>query len=406
MSNNRRKRQPAQKPSALRPAGATSTGTAPTSSSGLDGLKQGGSDITVFLSYARTDDAAFDMIKPFKDLLQTFVYLKSGRKISSFLDQENILWGQIWRERLNQEIRSAAVFIPLLSTSYLDSTACRMEYNKFQSAAEAAGVPELLLPVLVVNAPLVFNENSPDDLVRSAVEHQYELIEEAVLSDRRSAEWKQTMSRLADRFTESYQAAESKLASLDNALARAEISELEDDESELDEPGLTEVMESFQEHLQTMTAAVNDLNPAIESLGTAAGSVGELRDQPTPKETQIWALRAAKAFEAPSLELSDAGERLFAATKDLDGVVGRLRQIANDLADLGFDEVYRQTMSGFSGLESVRSQMIALLDSMKPAEYMSIPIRKSLRPARRGLTRVTDSIQIIGTWPSLGSDGS
>jgi len=109
------------------------------------------------------------MIVPFKELLELLVHAKTGRRIAAFVDQRDIRWGDIWRNRLSEEILAASVFIPLLSANYLESENCRMEFNKFHSAARGLGVSELLLPIVVIDAPDVFNEGSTDDIVLAAI---------------------------------------------------------------------------------------------------------------------------------------------------------------------------------------------------------------------------------------------
>lgn len=372
-----------------------------------DGPSTSGEDITIFLSYSREDDDVYGMIRPFKKLLGHFVYAKSGRRIKAFLDQDSIDWGEIWQDRLESEILGASVFIPLLSASYLDSKNCRMEFNKFQTSATALGVKELLLPVVLVEAPAIFHSNSNDDLVKEASARQWEVIEDAVLSDAGSAAWKTTMARLADRFVRSYEAAESRLASstetslLSSDSATAELEEQSDDED--DGPGIAELMITLNSGLDELTAGAKGMAPAIAELGSAASSSGSLGEKPNPKQVQAWSLKAARALQGPAEQISLSGEQMFGATKAVDVDMQRLRRIAVALlpATPGLAISYNQMLAPLTGLGAVAGQLNGLLDSMKPAEYLSVPLRKSLRPARRGLTRVTDSIRLIETWQPI-----
>lgn len=365
------------------------------------GLVQSPSEITVFLSYVRSDNDNFDFLLSFKELLKEFVHAKSGRRIRTFIDQENISWGDFWKERLEQEVLGAAVFIPLLSANYLESDACRMEYNKFQAAAKANNVIELLLPVLLLRAPAIFNENSPDDLVLDAISREYECIEEAVLSNRGSQEWKRTMSHLADRFTGAYQIAEARLALADSVPVPAEGATTSDD---VDSLGMAEIMVDFQNHIGAMTNAANALGPAIGDLGGAAEELGGLHDNPTPKEVQVWTLRAANLFRAPAEKIGDEGQRLFLATRQLDVDLSQMRRIAMELTGLGLRDSYNVMLGGLTGLDEVRQQIESLLGHLRPAEYLSVPLRKSLQPARTGLTRITDAISMIETWTPLAPE--
>lgn len=358
--------------------------------------------ITIFLSYTRADDGVYDMVRPFKQMLGHFIYAKSGRKVETFLDQENIKWGEIWRDRLESEILGASVFIPLLSAAYLDSKNCRMEFNKFQANATALGVKELLLPVLLLNAPSIFNENSTDDVVKEAAARQWEVIEEAVLSDPKSSAWKTTMARLADRFVEAYEAAEAKLANMEvperASLSAEDLGDGEDEDD--DEPGIAELVTSLETGLNELTDVSKDMGPAIEGLGKAASSTGKMPENPTTHQIQAWSLNAARAFREPSETISELGESMFNTTKKVDLDMQRLRRIAVNFLPTSPDMAgnYNKMLNQLTELDAVSDQLNNLLDMMKPAEYFSVPLRKSLRPARRGLTRVTDSLRLIETW--------
>lgn len=356
----------------------------------------------MFLSYARADDTVFNMVRPFKELLSHLVYAKAGRRVSAFVDQDDIEWGEIWKDRLTNEILSATVFIPLLSAAYLDSPNCRMEFNRFYSNARTLGVTELLLPVLVLKAPGIFHDASPDEIVSVSSERQWENIEDAVLSDRGSSEWKRTMARLADRFVRSYQAAESRLATLSPDQLGGAIADLEtadEDEEDDESPGLFEIMELMNAGLATMTSAAESMAPAIEALGNAAVAAGTLPDNPSPKEILLWSIRAARGFEPPAREVESAGQQMFTATTELDSAMQRLRYLAGSAPEsMGLSKAYADLVAPLSDLTEVRDQLMQLLETMRPAELFSVPLRKSLVPARRGLTRVTDSIQLIQAW--------
>ena len=355
-------------------------------------------EITVFLSYARADDAVYKMVRPFKELLAHFVHAKSGRRIRTFLDQENINWGEIWRDRLESEILGASVFIPLLSANYLESEMCRLEFNRFQASATALGVSDLLLPVLVIDAPAIFNDSSPDDVVREAAIRNWEIIEDAVLADAGSSQWKRTMARLADRFVSAYDSAEATLADAEfplseSVLADGSRSDLDDDD---EDPGLAELMGSIQSEIADLTSVAQELGPTIADLGSAAESAGSPGPSATTQQIQAWSLRAAREFHEPAERISALGERMLNVTKALDVDMQRLRRIVIAFAPLA--EGYNAMVGQLGDLDGVASQLEHLLTQFKGAELMSVPLRKSLRPARQGLTRVTDSLRLIQTW--------
>lgn len=397
MSNNRRRAtQRTKKPPVT--SSSRSEGSPAGRTSGSDD-----GEVTIFLSYARADDRVYKMVRPFKELLTHFVYAKSGRKVRAFLDQDDIIWGEVWLDRLETEILGAAVFIPLLSASYLDSDNCRMEFNRFQANAGALGVTELLLPVLLIDAPAIFNQYSTDDVVREAAVRQWEVIEDAVLSDPGSSAWKVTMARLADRFVRSYEAAEAKLAILNESEIPFSSTKLDDDDEDDDNPGLAELMESIQDNVSKLTQDAQAIAPAITALGSAASESTPPTANVTPQQMQAWSRRAAKAFEDPATQLSTSGENLLVTTTALDIDMKRLRRLALDLLEVSPDVAigYNGLLSQLSGIDEVAAQLEDLLNKFKPTEAISVPLRKALRPARRGLTRVTDSLHLIESWQAV-----
>lgn len=49
-------------------------------------------------------------------------------------------------------------------------------------------------------------------------------------------------------------------------------------------------------------------------------------------------------------------------------------------------------------LNEVANNMAELLDSMTSVEMMSAPLRKSLKPARIGITKIQDAARIVNRW--------
>lgn len=362
-------------------------------------------EVRVFLSYSHDDEKVYRMVGPFKKLLEHFVYAKSKKRIVTFLDQDSIGWGEIWRDRLSIEVLSATVFIPLLSANYLDSINCRSEFNKFQSSATALGVNELLLPVLVINATEIFNESSLDDVVREASSRQWENIEEAVLSDLGSSQWKRTMAHLADRFVRTYQLAEDRIADRtaymsEDVGVNSNDDELDDDD--VDRPGLAEISESLHGNFASLTLAAQEITAAITELGEAASNLGELPVNPSSRQIMNWSITASLKLTGPSENISTVGENMLTVAKDLDRDVQSLRGVAMELpSEFGLIDSLNEGLSRAGDLDQVGGELRRLLDALKPAEVLSVPLRRALRPARRGLTRVTDSLGLMKAWSDV-----
>ncbi|MCH6472590.1 hypothetical protein [Sinomonas terrae] len=161
-------------------------------------------------------------------------------------------------------------------------------------------------------------------------------------------------------------------------------------------------MGTIETAISELTRTSQDMAPAIEALGRATTSPTPGEGQ-TVQQMQAWSLRAARAFKEPAERVSEIGERMFNTTKELDVDMQRLRRIAVELSSVSpdFAASYNTMINQLAGIDVVSAQLDELLVKMKPAEYLSVALRKSLRPARRGLTRITDSLHLIETWQPI-----
>lgn len=355
------------------------------------------SEISVFLSYARRDDQALHFIDPFKKLLTHFVSANTGRDISTFVDRNNIEWGDFWQEEIKKSLLGATVFIPVLSANYLKSKNCRDEFNKFSSAASKMGVTELILPVLLNRAPYIFNVDSKDEIVQEVLELQYEVIEEASLTSADSQEWKQTMSKMAKRFNASYEKAEIKLADLSVQEEASQTSETGGDDSGEDDVGIIDLLAELEVQAREVTESANGIEQALKAITEVAETETAPRGKAaTPKALQLWAIRAAQKFKQPAIDIEDSGTRLFAGVQSLDKTIGGMKKISKDSNELR--EAYRKMVQALGDLSSVRDKLSGLLQSLKSAEIVSAAVRRSLKPMRMGITLVQDSLSIMEGW--------
>lgn len=362
--------------------------------------------IRAFLSYSHADDEEFGVVEPLVKKLKAFVRAKSGRALDVFVDRDAIGWGTDWRTSISTSVEGATVFIPLLSANYLDSSACREEFLAFHSKAETLGVTELLLPTLLFSSPL-FGEDTTDEVAQIAERLQYKLIEEPLLRGFSSPEWLQCTRNLAESLLDAIMRAEASLLAASETTAPSAPTDGNGPSAAVspeEEAGLAELMQHMEAATTRMTAAAEKLTAAIEALGAVPEKVGELSDGPTPKEVNVWTLRLASEFHQPALSLEHGGRELFEATKELDETLLKLRHLVGSVDVPEFNESMnegrRTVVTAFGDLREVADTMDELLTSMKPAEVLSVPLRKALQPARRGITAVSDSLKLIESWQS------
>lgn len=358
--------------------------------------------IRAFLSYSHADDSEFAVVDALVSKLKAFVRAKSGRELEVFVDRESIGWGENWRSKISGSVESATVFIPLLSANYLSSEPCREEFLAFNAKAEVLGVTELLLPILLFRSPL-FSEESTDEVAQIAEALQYKPIEDALLAGYQSPEWLQCTRDLAESLLAVLAKAEaSLLAAVPETSSSAPAPSASDESTDPPIHGLAELIERLEAAVERMTAAAERLTPAIETLGEVPGKVGDLPESPLPRQVTAWTLRLAQEFKLPAVELEQSGRELFEATKECDTVLLQLRELADSVDQSEMSAMItdgrRDLIENFGDLQEIADAMDGLLASMKPAEVLSVPLRKAIQPARRGLTAVRDSVQLISSW--------
>lgn len=110
-----------------------------------------------FMSYARTDDA-YGHLTSFRERLSQEVRTQTGDEFPIFQDRNDILWGQNWKERIEDSLDGATFLIPILTPSFFKSPACRSELERFLERERKLKRGDLILPVYYVDCPVLSDE--------------------------------------------------------------------------------------------------------------------------------------------------------------------------------------------------------------------------------------------------------
>jgi|SRR5699024_8946811 len=90
---------------------------------------------------------------------------------------------------------------------------------------------------------------------------------------------------------------------------------------------------------------------------------------------------------------------MFEVVQEIDIDLRRVDALQASVPQLAPGESLMGGLSaGLGDLKYVQNQLNELLDSFRVAESLSGALRKSLRPARTGLTAINDSISIMNEW--------
>jgi len=118
-----------------------------------------------FLSYAHRDDDYHNLlITKLGTELGKAVSVAIGANFSIFQDRKDLAWGENWPSALDRSLEGSCFLIAILSPSFFNSPYCRQELKEFIEIERRAGRNDLVLPIYLVDTPLLENaEKRADD---------------------------------------------------------------------------------------------------------------------------------------------------------------------------------------------------------------------------------------------------
>lgn len=128
-----------------------------------------------FMSYAHVDNQ-YGQLTEFRERLSNEVHVQIGEEFPIFQDREDILWGQKWRQRIEQALEEEITFlIPIITPSFFNSKACREELEIFLERERALKRSDLILPVYYVNCRTLYDETlrANDSLAEAIASRQW-----------------------------------------------------------------------------------------------------------------------------------------------------------------------------------------------------------------------------------------
>lgn len=352
----------------------------------------------LFISYAHADNDLFgDAVKSFAADLKGFYAVKTGDDLSIFFDRESIGWGDNWRIEIDGELENASIFMPVITMQYFNRPACRDELNAFNQSARRLGAQYLILPVVIAGAAAI-RADHPIPEVATIAELQYRNLEEAFLAGQGTSEWRRALSALADELITLISRAEQAAPALaprvsgtgDVELPPNDDSDFLSSVAELEEltPVMMQEVEQVLADLEAWAGAVESNTPRVTSSLTA-------------QQMRAVSLRVANQLRDPSQKLHDSGVRFAETVEKADAVMNFIKDQISRVPD----QEQRDSLKALvipaeksTDLNEVANNMAGLLDSMASVEMMSAPLRKSLKPARIGITKIQDAARIVNRW--------
>lgn len=338
---------------------------------------------TIFVSYTHDDNDSvygglLELVKKIADQYE----MKTGETLSIFTDRD-VKWGQSWESVLMSELETTAFLLSFVSPRYLKSRMCRIEVERFATAAEKAKY-KAILPILIQAIPQALQQ---DSLWKKLQSYQYE---EVSVTDLRSGN-RQVLDEVADKISTSLQQtveSRQELAATTAALQTRQ---------KPDEPQtritLEEIMEGIQELSETFDADAETFGKELDTLGDQlnqsieAITVGEFKPAIIAKH--------ARLLDPQANRLGDAASKL---THDWEMIRERINgsiEIGKDLSKIGEEDLLQDLSIS---LEQLATQTrVPELDTLKQVLPLLGRISRLLRPTEQSIMAALRTLESINT---------
>ena len=279
----------------------------------------------VFISYTHDDDAADGgRIVALARGLATRLQVKNS-SLQVFLDRD-LRWGEVWRQRIDQQLARTTMFVPFVTPLFLRSPECRRELEAFLSTADATDQKGNLLPIIWRS---VSGSWKDDPLTARIPERQWENWSDLVYEDPTSGPALRALDAAADRLIEI--ATELQPSTTPDAIdgAVADGSEIEP----ADAGDLLEVLEEFEPANQAFTEAMGDFQSTFESWGDSfaqnSAALSTITSGSSPSQVRSALKRLGQTMQGPTDEVADATRALVARRDKVDALVSTLLRRAS-----------------------------------------------------------------------------
>lgn len=360
-----------------------------------------------FWSYVHADDQAEgDRISRLaRDVIAQFEVI-TGETTSLFLDKDDIVWGENWRDTIDKNLASAAFFIPVMTPRYFMSPECRRELQYVARRATNLGIKKIILPLLYVDVPALRGESVTDDLFVLVNTFQRVDWRDLRFLDVTSEGYRRNVFQLATRLVEANLQTEIPPSPI--ATPSEEISESDIDDS----PGIIDKLAFSEETLPKLTDTVKAIVKEISLIGEFMVKATKEIERGT-SQGKGFASRLVVARQL-SLQLTDPTEHICSLSNEYASQLHKVDEgfrifierapieiKENPKSKDNFCDLFKglRTLSEASrvGLDSIQH----MIDSSAPLEKMSRDLRPVLRRLRQGLTIMVESRSVSDEWVHL-----
>lgn len=350
---------------------------------------------TVFWSYAHKDDKNSNgAISELLKAIEAEYELQTGTTLSVFKDTDSIGWGTNWRDCIEEALLNTAIFIPVLTPTYLKRPACLKELRDVCAFYKDHGIERGIYPIRFVDITRALKNFADDKLAILIGDTQGVNFYEAGTRDPSSRAYADFTSNIV-----------SKIIEIDDELsqqhetgrAAASLDEFDDSEGILDNLAIME--EAFAHQEELLANLSNDIN-LIEEL--ANRKAAEIRASDKNNRGFAGRLLISKSMAEEMMPLAsgllnhskDFSHSVQSIDKGVKAYVEICRESNQERSEPFDSSVLRLEGEADKAFEQCRA-FIAVLDKTKK---ISRDLRKPIDIVTRGLELFCSNSDYYHAW--------
>jgi len=102
-------------------------------------------------------------VPQFRERLADEVSMHTGEELSIFQDRDDVLWAQVWKERVEESVDRSTFLIAFITPRFFSSPQCRSELRTFLEREKKLDRNDLILPLYYVRCPLLHEDERLKD---------------------------------------------------------------------------------------------------------------------------------------------------------------------------------------------------------------------------------------------------
>ncbi|MBN4047614.1 toll/interleukin-1 receptor domain-containing protein [Acidimicrobiaceae bacterium AH-315-P05] len=351
----------------------------------------------LFLSYSRADDAhEGQFISAIREQVSAEFRFQTGSEIEIFQDKVGIDAGEPWQRRLDEAIDSTDLLLVFLTPSYLASTACIDELDRFLKREKFAGRDDLILVVYYAQLP----QSAADSAAASdLLKRQYVDWRPLRFESQGSVPVRKAVAHLANGVAQA----------IDRTGSGKPQSSAPTDE-EIDDAGFVERLAEMEIHLPRLVRIVEEMTET-QTLLTA--DVSEASERATRLNSLgkggsarlMIARQLAKTLEPYAHDL-DVSSRAYLST--LVSVGGGIEAMAEMVPYSDEEDLESVIVSLISALDTARDEVVGARDSYDAMDEsydqlgrLSSSLRPVLSRMARSMRVIPESAEDLDRWSEL-----